>query len=353
MAVSGTALASPSLRSADPTATAAVPPYYVALTFTGNGNCCRPGQLTSPATDAVVKATATGHALATVAAPKPDGTFVLVSGAANDRTFVLAAQRLAVISKLHGQPPLVTQFYLLRIHPNGKTVTTQLTKLPFRTSSAVMDTDMNLSPDGSALAVNMFPFDSTTFNSGILRIYQTATGTGKTWHPGYLGTDTLDQSGSSLWWEANGRTLGFIRNGFRLLDTAGAGDNLLTDSRLAVPAPALTPPYWRQALVTPDGSTALEVLQINKPGSFTQQLDAFSTRTGKLERVLNHPGSSAGEPYEQVQWSSASGNVLLISGARSGTPLPHAAFYMSAVGVLAGSTYTPLPWSSKTFMAAW
>jgi hypothetical protein len=223
-----------------------------------------------------VRATATGRALATVAVPKPDGTFVQVSEAANDRTFVLGAQRLAKISTVHGEPALATQFYLLRIHPSGKTVTTQLVKLPFQTPGAVVDTDIALSPDGSQLAVSMAALRGV--DRGVLRIYQTATGTSKTWYPGDLGTGTYDHSGSSLSWETNGQT---------------------------------------------------------------------------LERVLNHPGGSAGEPYEQVQWSSASGNVLLISGARSGTPLPHAAFYMSAVGVLAGSTYTPLPWSSTTFMAAW
>jgi hypothetical protein len=342
----------PHSRGPAASAAGAVPPYYVALAFTGNGDCCQPGQLAAPATDAVVKATSTGHALATVAVPKPYGTFVVVAGAANDRAFVLGAQRLAKISQTQGEPALVTQFYLLRIHLSGGTVATQLAKLPFRTPAGVVDTDVSLSPDGSALAVSMSAL--TGVNSGSLRIYQTATGTSKTWSPGDLGTDTYDHSGSSLSWQANGRTLGFIRESFRLLDTAGPGTNLLADSALAVPAPNYTTTFWRQALVTPDGRTALGVLQISKPGSPTrQQLEAFSTRTGKLERVLNHPGGNAGEAYEQVQWSSASGNVLLISGARSSTPLPHAPFYMSSVGVLAGTTYTPLPWSTGTFMAAW
>ncbi len=42
---------------------------------------------------AVIRATATGAVLATVQPPRPYGSFTFVSGAADDRTFVLAAQR--------------------------------------------------------------------------------------------------------------------------------------------------------------------------------------------------------------------------------------------------------------------
>jgi hypothetical protein len=344
------AQAAPVPRGTGPAA-GAVPPFYVALAFTGDGDCCRPGQPESPATDAVVEATLTGRVLATVPAPRPYQTFTLVSGAAGDRVFALAAQRLATITKT-GTPPLATQFYLLRIRARGAAITTRLARLPITTPGGLFDSDMSLSPDASALAVTTVPVRHP-FNSGILRIYQTATGAVKRWYPGDVGTGFGDQSGSSLSWQANGRTLGFIRNGVRLLDTAAAGSNLLTASRLAVPSPHLTPPFWRQAVITPDGRTVLAALEIIRPHSLTQQMDSFCARTGKLEHVLNRLPVSGGQLYEQVQWSSPSGNVLLISGARHGPRLRHAAFYMSSIGVLARSRYTPLPWSARTFMAAW
>ena len=49
------------------TAGEAVPEFYVALEFTGDGRCCRPGLPSAPLTEAVVRVTATGAALATTA----------------------------------------------------------------------------------------------------------------------------------------------------------------------------------------------------------------------------------------------------------------------------------------------
>jgi hypothetical protein len=56
------------------------PPYYVTLNLTGNGDCCRSGLPYSPVTTAVVRATATGAALATITPPRPHGTFIGVTG---------------------------------------------------------------------------------------------------------------------------------------------------------------------------------------------------------------------------------------------------------------------------------
>ena len=53
------------------TAGEAVPEFYVALEFTGDGRCCRPGLPFAPLTEAVVRVTATGTALAAISAPRP------------------------------------------------------------------------------------------------------------------------------------------------------------------------------------------------------------------------------------------------------------------------------------------
>ncbi|HEY1920318.1 MAG TPA: hypothetical protein VGH27_32510 [Streptosporangiaceae bacterium] len=212
--------------------------------------------------------------------------------------------------------------------------------------------DMSLSPDGSALAVLAGSY-SDRFNAGTLVTYNLSAGPGKIWQPSGNGLSG-GQRGSSLSWEANGRTLGFVHDGFRLLDTAAPGNNLLTASRPAVPSNQPPSPFWRQAMVTPDGQTVLEVMQIDNPRA-APQLEAFSARTGKLERVMHEPViSNTGDLYEQVQWSSPSGDVLLISGEGGSVPrLPYPGFSMSSLGVLANGHYSALPWSAGTYLAAW
>ena len=101
-----------------------VPPYYVALA----------GQ-PDPPEHAVIRASATGAVLATVKPPRPYRSFTFVSGAADDRTFVLAAQRWwnvtsgtqgADAQQRDNTTPVV--FFALRFDP--RTRTAQLTRLP-------------------------------------------------------------------------------------------------------------------------------------------------------------------------------------------------------------------------------
>src|SRR6516165_9176169 len=66
-----------------PAALRQVPRYFAALT----------DRVQEQAQAAVVRSTLTGHVLATVAPPRPYQIFTWVSAAADDRTFVLAAQR--------------------------------------------------------------------------------------------------------------------------------------------------------------------------------------------------------------------------------------------------------------------
>ena len=64
------------------------PEFYVALELVGDGECCRPGLLNAPLTEGVVRVTATGTALAAITPPRPYGTFIGVTAAADNRTFV-------------------------------------------------------------------------------------------------------------------------------------------------------------------------------------------------------------------------------------------------------------------------
>jgi hypothetical protein len=113
--IAATAVSGTIGRGRGPTAvtpgTAGLPPYYVALRFSSRNSCCRADQPLLPKTYAVVASTATGTVLATIAPPGPDATFVGVTGAADDRRFVLGVQQYGSTSP--------TRFYLLRITPLG------------------------------------------------------------------------------------------------------------------------------------------------------------------------------------------------------------------------------------------
>src|SRR5208283_1396632 len=81
-------------------------------TLIGDGECNGPGRPYAPLTEAVVRVTATGGTLVGITPPHPYGTFVGVTAAADNRTFVLAAQDLARLPLLAAP---ATRFFVLRI----------------------------------------------------------------------------------------------------------------------------------------------------------------------------------------------------------------------------------------------
>ena len=179
--------------SGQPSGLAALPRYYVALTFTGSEQCCGYGKLYTPQTRAVIRATATGRALATITPPRPYGTFVGVTAAADDRTFVLAAQKLARIP-LDGEVTApATRFFLLRLSPGrGDPVgRAPLTPLPIPVIPAGTEvSDFALSPDGTHLAVvggrNERP-RLNVYDRQKLSVYNLAAGTDRTYRSGTVG----------------------------------------------------------------------------------------------------------------------------------------------------------------------
>ncbi len=108
---------------------------------------------------AVVRASATGAVLATITAPRPYRTLTWVSGAADDRTFVLAAQRWWRITRGKGglaaeqrDSDTRVRFFRLRLGPSGRVA--QLTTLPLpEKPQAAQLAGIALSPDGSKLAI--------------------------------------------------------------------------------------------------------------------------------------------------------------------------------------------------------
>jgi hypothetical protein len=343
-----------------------VPPYYVALTLTGHGACCRPGAPSEPRTRAVVRATATGAVLATIIPPRPYGTFVGVAAAGDDRTFVLGAQRDGNIpaSGLGNFP--ATRFFLLRIDPASASASGRATLTPLPIPAVPASSQLYnfaLSPQGTSLALLV--------EQGI-QVFNVATGAERTWEipvpgtrlhrglGGYfaLGAGATDEmlawggTHTLAWIYYGGPPAGGAASGagIRLLDTRARGSNLLTDSRLVVPQPRdIVDPgsYWRQALPTVAGRAIFAVLELTGRSGLRQELAEYSARTGRLLLVLNHVRIHGN--YEQVLWASLSGHSLVVSGVGR-SPGPG---NLAGVGVLTGEHLKPIPWPGQNFAAAW
>ena len=344
------------------TAGEVAPEFYVALELVGDGQCCRPGLPYAPLTEAVVRVTATGAALATITVPRPYGTFIGVTAAADNRTFVLAAQELA---QLPLRMPPATRFFLLRIDPAGRVLAGQerLTPLPIpeqppgRAVSGVA-----LSPDASRLAVT-----AGLLMAPALHVFTLTTGDERVWDGPRIGPGFGPGAAyGSLSWAADGQTLALISSGgrpdsgVRLLDTAAPGSSLLANSRLVLPTP--TGPanwsgnYWRQVMISAGGQVIIAVLQVEAPGTgsrmggVSQKLVTFSASTGTLLRTLNHIPVHGG--YQRVLWTSPSAQLLIVSGTQPGPTVGSFNLGHSA-GILSDGGFTPLPWSSRTLAAAW
>jgi WD40 repeat protein len=208
-----------------------------------------------------------------------------------------------------------------------------------------MTPDMALSADGTSLAAVIGPSESNK-----LYVYQLPKGKPHVWSwSACRNCSGGDGTASGPSWAADGRTVAFLfffspvpGIGVRLLDTHAAGTGLLTDSKLAVPVADDSSPVWQQVIITPDGRTVFAVLENEPLGQrYNQQLVRFSVATGQRAAVLNQP--PIGNHFEHIQWTSPTGNTLLISAAQHG----------GGAGVLKGGRYTPIPWSSKIFAAAW
>jgi len=335
-----------------------MPPYYVALDVTGNGDCCRLGLPYSPVTEAVVRATGTGAVLATIRPPEPYGTFIGVAGAADDRTFVLAAVKLTPLPYTQAPP---AGLFLLRIDPASPVPGARARLIPLPAAIRPPGTGVSglaLSPDATKLAIAEALIGAPpaihviTLATGAERVWAATTG-GPAFGPG--------TTGEPLSWAQDERTLAFVSAGtqVRLLDTAAAGSSLLASSRLVVSAPGSgLSPYWQQALITSDGQTIIAVIEIATEGknghgsSVRQELVTFSARTGKLLRVLNRIPVYGNYEYEQVLWASPSGQVLIVSGTQPGATVGSVGTGATA-GILHDGRFTPIPWSDRTFAAAW
>ena len=323
-----------------PTALRNVPPYYVALVG-------RPWSRS-----AEVRATTTGAVLATVRPPKPFGLFDWVSGASDDRTFVLAAQRWWPIGrggtaeKRDNTTPL--KFFLLRFNPAHGTTTLTGVALPERLEAAQVG-GIGLSPDGSKLALSL---------RRSIQVITLATGAKREWLlpvGGWAGN--FKPFGQPFSWTADGRKLAFQQWGgkfhstahVRVLDITAPGSSILSAKPVvAFPARAGVMSFnLGNTLMTPDGTkivtaTTIYPRQLSRPEKLA--ITTFSTRTGKVVASADRFEMLTGR--QDVLWTSPSGSTLIVIDPRGKQGA-------SVTGVLTGGRFTPLPRAPQTNQIAW
>jgi hypothetical protein len=369
----------PNGRVASPATTATpstgdAPEYYVMLHQIGKS-----GQ----AVGLLVGDTFTGKEVATIA-PPPGGTFMAVTGAANDRTFVVAATGYPQ-DTARGTRQNAT-WYLLTLAP-GSSSPARLTRLSIpATEAAGYIESVALSQDGRELAVAAVPGNRIS-----LRIYSVATGkvlnswstsTGKfpatgLFQQGYLSNSTLN-------WVDDDHALAFATDtsiqrkqlrqdldiqAVRVLDVTSRGGDLIADSRVvwsrqdspfiafytrpvcnANPSAGGTVPF-----LTANGKTvvcaAVAGLTVQHQGTQNQRGQlrlawlAFSTSTPQAARAVYQVSADLNgrglENISDARWADGSGSTMIIDWAVGSTG--QKAQSITHFGLVRNGTFIPLP----------
>ena len=303
-----------------------VPRYFAALARTGQ---VMGGEA------AVVRSTVTGHVLATVTPPRPYQIFTWVSAAADDRSFVLAAQRYWPIAS--GQAGLPAQnrdittptvFFKLAFDPATHTAKLARLAVP-ETIQASQLAGMTVSPDGTRLALDLRQsIQVVTLATGAIRSW--------TWQGGgWIGN--FKPFGQVFSWTADGTTLAFQQWGtghprpiyIRLLDTTAPGTSLAS-SKIVLTFPDAGA-LGTNTLLTPDGTRIVTATP--------QGITEFSVRTGQL--ILSQDQFHLGVyGWQDVLWAGPGGQALVVSDPRGKRTRYGPAHIL---GVLTGNTFTPIP----------
>ena len=333
-----------------------VPAYYVALIAAAKPQSDVANDLGASSlaySAAELRSTQTGAVLARITPPKPYVSFTGVTGASDDRTFVLSAQgaQPSVV------PPFPAQrFFLLRINQvtqAGARMT--LTALPAGYVPAGYGIrEMALSPDGTHLAAGV---GENLGYAEELDVFDLATGTEQAWSTRTCA-ECMPNAGGNLWfgvntdalsWAADSQHVAFTwENTVRLLDTRAAGSDLLTDSTtVATWIGGVTGlNQWRGAIVTPDGRTVLGIealAGLKLTGPIREHLVSWSTATGKQIAVLNNLNARNLDDYEQILYTNDDGSVLVLTYQRPG----------AKAAIVHDGRSTLIPWSPHIGVAAW
>jgi hypothetical protein len=345
-------------QAAQPNASQSVPRYYMALVPFNEQSYAKTGVFSYGY--AVVKDKITGRTVATVQPPRPYLGFLGVTGAADDRTFVLTATRNTV-----GSDTLPYTFFYARFNPSDDAVTLTPLALPGLPVSNDYFTAA-LSPDGTRLAVAGI---SEIFTLVRIKVYSLPSGAAKTWSAGTNSGLPSPEDNPLSWSRTGSLDFSWVGStpgstaGVYLLNTNGPGGSLLADSReVFCPVPTRLPQRVSftsylgtdTAFLTPDGATLIS--SVPQPIPVGQrppacrsrglrptmpELEEFSVSTGQATSVL-YPSHTHDAVNDEPYWSNPSGSVLVVY-ATTRPKFPQ----RGVLGILTGSTFTPIPGSSS------
>lgn len=371
----------------------ALPAYFAAISGFAVAAGISPGQSGSaqdPRADSVIVGdTSTGRRLATVT-PPAGSMFVGITGAADDRTFVLDSIRLAPVLL----PTQQRTWQVLTIKPGAAEVTS-LTRLSLALPNAADIIGSALSPDGTQLAVfyelpqageqgfpYAGPFTLAVYSVRGGALLRSWTGTDP-FHGGFAYGSDLPDGNSILSWTSDGRRLAFVYRStkapsasvyLREVSLSSPGEDLFADSKV-VATIGVSPTtgkgkIWCDSLsITGDGRSALCGAEMPKAPSVGATLDAYeqsapwvgcaaptdpvypglaeiSLAGDRLTRVLYEAEPACmGAGNATVLWASPSGDTVL--GAVSYTDDPSMKEHRAVILYYQG-TATALTWPGAT-----
>jgi hypothetical protein len=325
-----------------------MPPYYVTVFQRYVGP---QGRIT---TTAAVHNSATGALLTTVPVPTlPSGQGPTITAAADDRTFIITE---LVQNGTHN----IAWFFRLRVAAHGRSAS--LTRMPIIVPASLSVDDVALSPDGSRLAISLQSCRGSSCQYSGVRVITLASGATTTWTTQANGApfnvSWADDAQIAFLWESGVRAPApGEQTGYRLLNIAGDGRNLLPATAIGSPAAEPTG-YVPEALVTLDGavvitSTVQNHLQWYGRDTVVAQIVELSARSGKLlgvlytstQKFVSTGSNGAGELDQECN---------IVSLASSGIHVLVQCFGLG-FGRLDGSHFTPLagfPSSASSGMSA-
>jgi hypothetical protein len=330
-----------------------LPAYYVALQV--NPACvCDPHMPKGFQNDpdrALVQSRLTGRTIAIVRPPQGFGTFAAVR-AADDRTFVLAAQKL---SHMGDDPYPATTFFQLRIFPAAppgrRAVLTRLAVPPLPAGRAPIG--IALSPDGTKLALISARVPGVQNHPVRLQVFDLADGTDRTWGLPDSARASMNTEPGWPQWAADSRTLGISLHDYTdpalpasrqpvpgiyvaLLDTSAPAGSFAADARtspvqLYPPGQPIPATMIDELVVTPDGQHLVE-------STWVRALNTEANpKAGGLRLVNVGTGATtalarAGFAGLGVLWSNSDGSIVAAWTGEQSRSKPTPAWVFTAHG---------------------
>jgi hypothetical protein len=300
----------------------------------------------------VLHSSATGKVLARARVPLGLGVEPTISGTADGRTYLVEDNNRRSAGNGYD-----VRFYRLRVGPDGRSL--RVDRLPIRTSPVTV-TDAALSPDGGTLAIaEAVPCKGKGKGpnclTGQIQVRST-TGATRTWRSQTEGGPaalSLSSGGRQIvfqWTSFAGQARN-PRPGYRLLNAAGPGGDLLAASR-AIPANYFpgTDDQLIPAQITPDGQALITsstriVHGRGRHLTVTTEISQLSAATGQVQRVLYTRSVSGIEksPGPILDLENQGCWVLALDAAGEHPLTVCALLGKYTFGVLDGSSIRPLP----------